>query len=169
MILLLIALLLLPTAMMPREELYPVERVEVEARDASIPASARRAIVITRTGGKSPVKVVNVKAYEKEVEYNTVHVEYIVIYHSGDYVVAQRKADFESFEKVWLEIVKNRALFLDDAPEGPLDQPTYTVRIKEVKRSNSFTVRGPETIDDPRYANIVSAMENFWREQLEIQ
>ena len=118
MILLLIALLLLPTAMMPREELYPVERVEVEARDASIPAGARRAIVITRTGGKSPVKVLNVKAYEKEGEYNTVHVEYILIYHSGDYVVAQRKADFESFEKVWLEVVKNRALFMEDAPKG---------------------------------------------------
>jgi len=169
MILLLIALLLLPTAMMPREELYPVERVEVEARDASIPAGARRAIVITRTGGKSPVKVLNVKAYEKEGEYNTVHVEYILIYHSGDYVVAQRKADFESFEKVWLEVVKNRALFMEDAPEGPPDEPTYTVRIKEVKRSNSFTVRGPETVDDPRYANIVSALEVFWREQLEIQ
>jgi hypothetical protein len=169
MILLLIALLLLPTAMMPREELYPVERVEVEARDASIPSGARRAIVITRTGGKSPVKVLNVKAYEKEIEYNTVHVEYIVIYHTGDYVLAQRKADFESFEKVWLEVVKNRALFLEDAPEGSPDQPTYTVRIKEVKRSNSFTVRGPETIGDERYANIISAMETFWHEQLEIQ
>jgi hypothetical protein len=169
MILLLISLLLLPTAMLPREELYPVERVEVEARDAGIPAQARRAIVITRTGGKSPVKILNVKAYEKEGEFNTVHVEYIVVYHTGDYIVAQRKADFESFEKVWLEVVKNRALFLEDAPQGPSDQPTYTVRIKEVKRSNSFAVTGPEAIEDPRYVHIVSAMENFWREQLEIQ
>jgi len=169
MILLLIALLLLPTAMMPREELYPVERVEVEARDASIPADARRAIVITRTGGISPVKTLNVKAYEKEGEYKTVHVEYIVVYHTGDYVVAQRKADFESFEKAWLEIAKNRALLLEDSTEGPKDQPTYTVRIKEVKKSNSFTVTAPEANEDPRYANIVSAMENFWREQLEIQ
>jgi len=168
-ILLLISLLLLPTAMLPREELYPVERVEVEARDAGIPAQARRAIVITRTGGKSPVKILNVKAYEKEGEFNTVHVEYIVVYHTGDYVVAQRKADFESFEKVWLEVVRNRALLLEDAPAGPGDQPTYTVRIKEVKRSNSFTVTGPGAVEDQRYANIVSAMENFWREQLEIQ
>lgn len=169
MILLLISLLLLPTAMLPREELYPVERVEVEARDAGIPAQARRAIVITRTGGKSPVKILNVKAYEKEGEFNTVHVEYIVVYHTGDYVVAQRKADFESFEKVWLEVVKNRALFLEDAPKGPGDQPTYTIRIKEVKRSNTFTVTGPGAIEDLRYASIVSAMEDFWREQLEIQ
>ncbi|HUU56465.1 MAG TPA: hypothetical protein VMW93_03900, partial [bacterium] len=106
MILVLIALLLLPTAMVPREELYPVERVETEARDAGIPAEARRAVVITRTGGKSPVKILNIKAYEKEGEFNTVHVEYIVVYHTGDYVVAQRKVDFESFEKVWLEVSK---------------------------------------------------------------
>lgn len=169
MILLLISLLLLPTVMLPREELYPVERVEVEARDAGIPPGARRAVVITRSGGKSPVKILNVKAYEKEGEFNTVHVEYIVVYHTGDYVVAQRIADFESFEKAWLEVVKNRALLLEDAPEGPRDLPTYTVRIKEVKRSNSFTVTGPGAIEDPRYANIVSAMEDFWREQLEIQ
>jgi hypothetical protein len=169
MILLLISLLLLPTAMLPREELYPVERVEVEARDAGIPAEARRAIVITRTGGASPVKILNVKAYEKEGEFNNVHVEYIVVYHTGDYIIAQRKADYESFEKVWLEVVRNRALFLENAPQGPGDRPTYTVRIKEVKRSNSFTVTGPETAEDPRYAHIVSAMENFWREQLEIQ
>jgi hypothetical protein len=169
MILLLIALLLLPTAMLPHEELYPVERVEVEARDAGIPAEARRAVVITRTGGKSPIKILNVKAYEKEGEFNTVHVEYIIVYHSGDYVVAQRKVDFESFEKVWLELSKDRALFLENAPAGPPDQPTYTVRVKEVKRSNTFTVTGPESVDDKRYADIVSAMEKFWREQLEIQ
>ena len=169
MILILIALLLLPTAMMPREELYPVERVEMEARDAGIPAEARRAVVITRTGGKSPVKILNIKAYEKEGEFNTVHVEYIVVYHTGDYVVAQRKVDFESFENVWLEVSKNRAFFLEDAPEGPAGRPTYTVRVKEVKRSNTFTVTGPESADDKRYLNVVSAMEDFWHEQLEIE
>lgn len=169
MILILIALLLLPTAMIPREELYPVERVEVEARDASIPEGARRAIVVTRTGGKSPIKVLNVKVYEKEAEFKTVHVEYIVVYHNRDYAVAQRSVDFESFEKIWLELSKNRAFLLADAPEGPKDQPTYTVIIKEIKRNNSFTVTGAENLDDKRYYNIISAIENFWREQLEIQ
>lgn len=169
MILLLIALLLLPTAMLPREELYPVERVEVEARDAGFPADARRAVVVTRTGGKSPVKVLNVKIYEKEGEFNTVHVEYIVVYHSRDYVVAERKVDFESFEKIWLELNKNRGFMLQDAPQGPTDQPTYTVRVKEVKRNNAFTVTGPANLEDKRYYNIISAIEDFWREQLTIQ
>lgn len=169
MILVLIALLLLPTAMLPRQELYPVERVEVEARDASIPPDARRAVVVTRTGGKSPVKVLNVKVYEKEAEFKVVRVEYIVVYHSRDYVVAERKVDFESFEKIWLELNKNRALMLEDGPEGSRDQPTYTVRIKEVKKENTFTVTGPESLEDKRYANIISAMESFWREQLTIQ
>jgi hypothetical protein len=169
MILLLIALLLLPTAMLPREELYSVERVEVEARDAGIPADARRAVVVTRTGGKSPVKVLNVKVYEKEAEFKMVHVEYIVVYHSGDYVVAERKVDFDSFEKVWLELNKNRGFMLEDGPEGSKDESTYTVRIKEVKRDNTFTVTGPQSLEDKRYNNIISAMENFCREQLEIQ
>ncbi|MGD8719751.1 MAG: hypothetical protein PVH29_13135 [Candidatus Zixiibacteriota bacterium] len=169
MILLLISLLLLPTAMLPREQLYSVDRVEVEARDASIPADARRAVVISRTGGVSPVKVLNVKVYEKEVEYNVVHVEYIVVYHSRDYVVAQRKVDFESFEKIWLELNRNRAMMLEDAPEGAKDKPTYTVRVKEVKNSNTFTVTDPESQEDKRYAAIIAAMEDFWREQLEIQ
>ncbi len=169
MIIVLIALLLLPTAMLPREELYPVERVEVEARDASIPADARRAVVVTRTGGKSPVKVLNVKVYEKEAEFKIVRVEYIVVYHSRDYVVAERKVDFESFEKIWLALNKNRAFILGDSPEGPQDQPTYTVRIREVKKENTFTVTGPEGLEDERYYNIISALENFWREQLTIQ
>jgi hypothetical protein len=169
MILVLIALLLLPTAMLPRQELYSAERVEVEARDASIPRDARRAIVVTRTGGKSPVKVLNVKVYEKEVEFKVVHVEYIVVYHSRDYAVAERKVDFESFEKIWLELNKNRAFMLEDGPEGPRDQPTYTVRVREVKKDNTFTVTGPENLEDKRYFNIISAMEDFWREQLTIQ
>jgi hypothetical protein len=169
MILLLVALLLLPTAMLPRQQLYSVERVEVEARDASIPDDARRAVVVTRTGGKSPVKVLNVKVYEKEAEFKVVHVEYIVVYHSRDYVVAERKVDFESFEKIWLEINKNRAFLLTDAPEGPVDQPTYTVRVREVKRENTFTVTGPANLEDKRYYNIISAMEEFWRSQLTIQ
>lgn len=169
MILVLIALLLLPTAMLPRQELYPVERVEVEARDASIPPDARRAVVVTRTGGKSPVKVLNVKVYEKEAEFKVVRVEYIVVYHSRDYVVAERKVDFESFEKIWLELKKNRALMLEDGPEGSRDQPTYTVRVKEVKKDNTFTVTGPANLEDERYSNIISAMEDFWREQLTIQ
>ena len=169
MILILIAVLLLPTALLPRQELYSVERVEVEARDASVPPDARRAIVVTRTGGKSPVKVLNVKVYEKEAEFKTVHVEYIVVYHSRDYVVAERKVDFESFEKIWIELNKNRAFTLTNAPEGPKDQPTYTVRVKEVKRENTFTVTGPENVEDKKYNNIISAMENFWREQLTIQ
>lgn len=154
--------------MMPREELYPVERVEVEARDASIPSEARRAIVVTRTGGKSPIKVLNVKIYEKETEFKTVRVEYIVVYHTRDYVVAQRLVDFDSFERIWLELSKNRVFTLEDAPEGPSDQPTFTVRVKEVKRSHTFTVTGPETHDDPRYANIITAVEDFWRDQLEV-
>jgi hypothetical protein len=117
----------------------------------------------------SPVKVLNVKVYEKEVEYNVVHVEYIVVYHSRDYVVAQRKVDFESFEKIWLELNRNRAMMLEDAPEGAKDKPTYTVRVKEVKNSNTFTVTDPESQEDKRYAAIIAAMEDFWREQLEIQ
>jgi hypothetical protein len=169
MILLLIALLLLPTAMMPREELYPVERVEVEARDTGIPSEARRAVVMTRTGGKSPIKILNLKAYEKEGEFNTVHLEYIVVYHTRDYVLAQRKVDYETFEKAWLEINRNRAFQLENAPEGPAGEPTYTVRVKEVKRTNTFTVTAPENLDDKRYLNIISAMEEFWREQLEIE
>ncbi len=169
MILLLIALLLLPTAMLPREELYPVERVEVEARDAGIPADARRAIVVTRTGGKSPIKILNVKVYEKEAEFKTVHVEYIVVYHSGDYVVAERKVDFDSFEKVWLELNKNRGFMLQDAAEGSKDEPTYTVKVREIKRDNTFSVTGPQNLEDKRYNNIISAIENFWRDQLKIQ
>jgi hypothetical protein len=169
MILVLIALLLLPTAMLPSEELYSVERVEVEARDASIPSDTRRAIVVTRTGGKSPVKVLNVKVYEKEIEFKVVHLEYIVVYHSRDYAVAERKVDFESFEKLWLELNKNRVFFLEDAPEGPPDQPTYTVRIKEVKKENTFSVTGPDSLEDRRYADIILAIENFWHEQLTIQ
>ncbi|UCH77748.1 MAG: hypothetical protein JSU81_08465 [Candidatus Coatesbacteria bacterium] len=168
MILLLIALLLLPTAMLPREELYPVERVEVEARDASLPAEARRAVVVTRTGGKSPIKVLNVKIYEKEAEFKTVRVEYIVVYHTRDYLVAQRLVDFESFERIWLELNKNRVFTLEDAPEGPPDGPTFTVRVKEVKRTNTFTVTGPEAQEDPRYVNVIAAVEDFWQEQLEI-
>ncbi len=155
--------------MLPRQELYSVERVEVEARDASIPGDARRAVVVARTGGKSPVKVLNVKVYEKEAEFKVVHVEYIVVYHSRDYVVAERKVDFESFEKIWLELNKNRAFLLTDVSEGPVDQPTYTVRVREVKRENTFTVTGPANLEDKRYYNIISAMEEFWRSQLTIQ
>ncbi len=169
MILLLIALLLLPSTLIPRKEFYPVEKVEVKARDGSFPPDARRAIVVTRTGGASPVKVLNVKAYEKETEYNTARVEYIVVYHSRDYVMAQRQVDFESFEKLWLELNKNRALTLTNATEGDKSKPTYTVRVKEVKRENSFNVVGAEGLDDKRYYNIISALETFWRENLEIQ
>jgi len=154
--------------MMPREELYPVERVEVEARDASIPRGARRAIVVTRTGGKSPIKVLNVKIYEIETEYKMVRVEYIVVYHTRDYVVAQRLVDFDSFEKIWLELGKNRVFTLEDATDEAADQPTFTVRVKEVKRTHTFTVTGPEAQEDPRYANIISGVEDFWRDHLEV-
>jgi hypothetical protein len=58
---------------------------------------------------------------------------------------------------------------LEDGPEGPRDQPTYTVRVREVKKDNTFTVTGPENLEDKRYFNIISAMEDFWREQLTIQ
>jgi hypothetical protein len=111
----------------------------------------------------------NLKAYEKEGEFNTVHLEYIVVYHTRDYVLAQRKVDYETFEKAWLEINRNRAFQLENAPEGPAGEPTYTVRVKEVKRTNTFTVTAPENLDDKRYLNIISAMEEFWREQLEIE
>jgi hypothetical protein len=142
--------------------------VEVEARDASIPAEARRAIVVTRTGGKSPIKVLNVKIYEKEAEFKAVRVEYIVVYHTRDYVVAQRLVDFDSFERIWLELSKNRVFTLEDATDGSSDQPTFTVRVKEVKRTHTFTVTGPEAQEDPRYVNIITAVEDFWRDQLEV-
>jgi hypothetical protein len=140
MILLLIAVLLLPAAMLPRQEFYPVEKVEVEARDASFPPDARRAVVVTRTGGVSPVKVLNVKIYEREAEYGIAHVEYIVVYHSRDYVMAQRTVDFQAFERVWMELGRNNAPTLRDAGTPAKDKPTYTIRVHEVKHSNTFRV-----------------------------
>lgn len=169
MVLLLVALLLLPTAMLPREEFYPVEKVEVEARDAGFPEDARRAVVVTRTGGVSPVKVLNVKVYEKEGEYGIAHVEYIVVYHTRDYVMAKRTVDFQAFERLWFELGRDNAMFLNNAPEGSKEQPTYMVRIHEVKNDHSFTVTGPETQADPNYGAAIKAVEQFWKESLAIQ
>ena len=169
MILLVIAVLLLPTAMVPRQEFYPVEKVELEARDAGFPPQARRAVVVTRTGGVSPIKTLNVKIFEKETELKTVHVQYIVVYHNRDYVMAERKVDFDAYEALWLELHKNRVFFLDSPAAGAKDKPTYIIRVKEVKKETSFTVTDPEAMDDKRYANVVAAVEAFWRDNLKIQ
>lgn len=168
MILLLVALLLLPTAMLPKEEFFPTEKVEIEARDASFPAGARRALVVTRTGGVSPIKTLNVKIYEREGEFEIARVEYIIVYHNRDYIFAQRQVPYEAFERLWLTVNQNRALYLPSLPPGGADQPTYIFRIKDVKKENTITVPSPATADDERYKNIIGAIEKFWRDQLQI-
>jgi len=126
-------------------------------------------VVITRTGGISPVKVLNVKVYEKETEYKIAHVEYIVVYNTNDYVVATRLVDYETFEKLWIELASNRAFELTDGPPAQKDQPTYSIRVKDVKKEHTFSVGIPDKVEDKRYANCIAAIEKFWRSNLEIQ
>jgi hypothetical protein len=170
MLLLLVSLLLLPPAMLAESEFYPAENVDVISRSASIPGNTSRAVVITQTGGISPVKSMSVKIYENEGDYKMVNVEYATLFHTGDFYLAKRRADYDSFEQLWLELKRNRALFLIDTPPGKSDEsPVFHVYMKESNTVNDFKVIEPETLEDERYLRIIGTLEAFWKEELQLQ
>jgi hypothetical protein len=170
MLLLLVSLLMLPPAMLAEREFYPAENVDVISRSASIPGKTSRAVVLVQSGGENPVKSMSVKIYENEGDYKMVNIEYAALFHTGDFYLAKRRADYDSFEQLWLELKRNRALFLIDTPAGTTGKgPTYHVYLKESNTVNDFKVIEPETLEDERYLRIIGALEAFWKEQLQLQ
>ena len=127
-------------------------------------------MVLTQSGGENPVKSLSVKIYENEGDYKVINIEYAAVFHTGDFYLAKRHGDYDSFEQLWFELKRNKALYLVDSPPGTSEKsPTYHVYIKESNQLNDFKVVEPETLEDERYLRVVGAVESFWKEQLQIQ
>lgn len=171
MLLLVIALIMLPPALaLTNADFTIINSPETFSKSDSMPARVNRGIVITREGGETPIKNLSVKVYEKEGDYQVIHISYAILYHSGDFAIAHRRVAAEEFDKLWLEIKRDKALYLTDAPVIPSDKPiTYEIKIRELKQNNEFTVENPEQQDDERYQNIINSLEIFWQEQINIE
>lgn len=170
MLLLLVSLLLLPPALVGQSEFYPADNVDVISRSGAIPGNASRAVVLMQSGGENPIKSMSVKIYENKGDYRIVNLEYAAVFHTGDFFLAKRRADYERFEQLWTELKRNRAFLLVDTPPGTSEKaPTYQIRIKENEQYNDFKVAEPETLEDDRYLRIVGSLESFWKEQLQLQ
>jgi hypothetical protein len=136
-----------------------------------MPSRVNRGIVLTREGGdETPIKNLSVKVYEKEGEYQIVHINYAILYHSGDFVIAHRRVAAEEFDKLWHKLKRDRVMYLTDAELSLDDKPiSYKVHVRELKQNNEFKVKDPRSQDDERYQNVIDTLEIFWQEQIDIE
>ncbi|MCP4228659.1 MAG: hypothetical protein GY771_00735 [bacterium] len=117
MLLLVIGILMLPPAIaLTNADFTIINSPETYSKNDSMPSRVNRGIVLIREGGdETPIKNLSVKVYEKEGEYQVVHINYAILYHSGDFVIAHGRVAAEELDKLWDKLKRDGVVYLTGA------------------------------------------------------